>query len=191
MYSLANNEHEDGRKSDVIYTADDQRHSERTPPLLVEVQQKVDLAFLKRLTRYCLNIHDRYKVKPVVAVFIIQGFGSKAFRDTTLTKNDEKPFYECRQDLWAGACRFYSLDSISNQVLSGENLTPIVALTYFLCSRQRNIIALEENHDKALQNIYLIANRSFNKYNGMQLSTEDQLQDLSNNTNRQFSKIVA
>lgn len=78
VYSLANNEYEDERKSDVVYTADDQEHSERTPPLLVEVQQKVDLAF-KRLTPCCLNIHDRYKVKAVVAVFITQGSASNAF----------------------------------------------------------------------------------------------------------------
>ncbi|KAI9265814.1 hypothetical protein EDC94DRAFT_500190, partial [Helicostylum pulchrum] len=132
VYGTSSNEHEDDRKSDVIYTANDQKHSERTPPLLVEAQQKVDVTFIKRLKRYCLNIHDVYKVKPIVAMFVIQGFSSKAFRKSNFIKDKDEPFYVCKQDLWSEACRFYSRDSISDQVLSEQKLKPIIALTYFL-----------------------------------------------------------
>lgn len=97
MYGISNNEHEDGRKSDIIYTAKDEKHSERTPPLLVEVQQKVDLSFIKRLTRYCLSMHDVHKVKPVVVVFVIQGFASKLFGTQTLLKTHKNPFTDANK----------------------------------------------------------------------------------------------
>lgn len=73
-YEVGQNEYKDGRKSDIIYNLKEGHHTTTTPPALVEVQQKVDLQFLKRLTRYCLNINDLAKVKPSVVVFAIQGF---------------------------------------------------------------------------------------------------------------------
>ncbi|RCH94995.1 hypothetical protein CU098_005279, partial [Rhizopus stolonifer] len=47
------------------------------PPVLIEIQQKVDMPFLKRLTRYCLNIRDLPKAEPVLMAIVIQGCSSE------------------------------------------------------------------------------------------------------------------
>lgn len=130
-------------------------------------------------------------MKPIVAVFVIQRFASKAFRDSNFTKDKHEPFYRCKQDLWSEACRFYSVDNVSNQVLSKQKLKPIIALAYFLSSQQRSIIALEENDDETLREIYSIAAKSFKKYSGIELSQEEQYLEMTKNTNKQFSKIAA
>ncbi|KAI8977076.1 hypothetical protein BDF20DRAFT_988104 [Mycotypha africana] len=98
---------------------------------------------------------------------------------------------ESKQNLWSEACRFYSLDSISDQILSKQKLNPIIALAYFLSSQQRSIITLEDNNDGILREIHSIAAKSFKKYSDIQQSQEEQYQEMTKNTNKQFSKIVA
>ncbi|CEG70129.1 hypothetical protein RMATCC62417_06078 [Rhizopus microsporus] len=44
-------------------------------------------------------------------------------------------------------------------------MNEFIALTYFLCSQQRSILALEEWLDSNLQKIYYLANQIFKRFN--------------------------
>ncbi|KAI9010483.1 hypothetical protein CLU79DRAFT_456795 [Phycomyces nitens] len=135
-----------------------------TPPVLVEIQQIVDMQFSKRLTRYYLNIHDPTKAEPVVMVFAIQGFSSKAFIKDNFNQPQNKSYYTSKKYLWAKTCRFYSLDTISADATSENTMKPVAALTYFLCSQKKSLFGLEKSEDPELRRIYQIAARSFGPY---------------------------
>ncbi|RCH81041.1 hypothetical protein CU098_006834 [Rhizopus stolonifer] len=182
-------EFKDGRKkNDIIYGVSGGKYLLTTPPALVEIQQKVDIQFLKRLTRYCLNIHDQTKIEPVVMVFAIQGSSSKAFIEDNFNQSQNKAYYTSKKFLWAKACRFYSLDSIAN-VMSENTMKPVVALTYFLCNQKKSLFGLEKSEDPELRRIYQIAARSFEPYTTKEEENYNHIMDTMKNTSSQFQKI--
>ncbi|KAI9361025.1 hypothetical protein BD770DRAFT_471027 [Pilaira anomala] len=138
-----------------IYIPEASKPTEITPPIIVEIQQIVDISFLKRLTRYCLNIHDEYKFFPVVIVFAIKGFSSKAFMYEFKLEKD-CPYHTTHGQFWAQSIQVYSLDSISSFVTTESAMKPIVALSYFLSSRQKSIVTLDEFEDEELRKIYSV-----------------------------------
>ncbi|ORE00723.1 hypothetical protein BCV72DRAFT_237442 [Rhizopus microsporus var. microsporus] len=188
-YDIGQKEFKDGRKSDIVYGIPGGKHTMATPPALVEIQQIVDMKFMKRLTRYCLNIHDLTKVEPVVMIFVIQGFSSKAFMEENFNQPQNKSYYTSKKCLWAKTCRFYSLDSISANVMSENTMKPVVALTYFLCNQKKSLFGLEKSEDPELRCIYRIAARSFEPYTTKEEENYNHIMDVMKNTNNQFQKI--
>ncbi|KAG2209840.1 hypothetical protein INT47_001989 [Mucor saturninus] len=165
------------------------KHTIATTPVLVEVQQIVDMQFLKRLTRYCLNIHGLTKVKPVVMVFAIQAFSSKALIEENSDQPHHKSYYTSKKYLWAKTCRFYSLDSIAADVMNSTTMKPVTAVTYFLCNQKKSLFGLEKSEDTELRSIYRIATRSFEPYTIKEEENYNHMLDVMNNTNSQFQKI--
>lgn len=153
------------------------------------MQQIVDISFIKRINRYCLNVHDAYKVFPKVIVFVIKGFSSKALMND-FTIDEGYSYYTTHKQYWTHSIQFYSLDSISSFVTDESTMTPIVALSYFLCSQQKSIIALDESEDEELRKIYKIAYRSFLQYTTVENALTDLANDVLDKTNKQFEKIV-
>lgn len=82
----------DGRKTDVIYLP----HSTQTnelPPVIVEIQQKVNHSSMARAIRYCLDIFEETAIVPVLVVFNVKGFLGTRFFEETFTKADDQCFY--------------------------------------------------------------------------------------------------
>lgn len=69
-------------------------------------------------------------------------------------------------------------------------MKPIIALSYFLCSEQKTIMALDKNDDEELSRIYRIAHRSFLQYTIIENSLADLANDVLEKTNKQFEKII-
>lgn len=69
-------------------------------------------------------------------------------------------------------------------------MTPIIALSYFLCSQQRSIMALNKCEDEELRKIYKIAYRSFLQYATIETTLSDLANDVLDKTSKQFEKIV-
>ncbi|KAI7902434.1 uncharacterized protein BX663DRAFT_511034 [Cokeromyces recurvatus] len=186
MYTIANNEHPDGKRSDVIYIPKE-KPTESTRPITVEIQQTLDWAFFRRLNRYCLNICDKYKVMPFVMVFAIKGFSSKSFMNEFVL--NEEGYYTISTNLWAKSLRIYTLDSIAENV-SIEKLNPIIALAYFLCAQEKSIIGLELCDSVHLQKLYLLAYKIFEEAQMEQKSTTDIVIGSLKNAEKQFEKIL-
>ncbi|KAI8984206.1 hypothetical protein BDF20DRAFT_986131 [Mycotypha africana] len=189
LYCVSSNEFSDGRKSDILYIPKTNKPTETTLPIIVEIQQIVDISFIKRINRYCLNVHDAYKVFPKVIVFVIKGFSSKALMNDFAIE-EGYPYYTTHKQYWAHFIQFYSLDSISSFVTDESTMTPIIALSYFLCSQQKSIMALDESEDEELRKIYKIAYRSFLQYATIENTLTDLANDVLDKTNKQFEKIV-
>ncbi|RCH80911.1 hypothetical protein CU098_004768 [Rhizopus stolonifer] len=189
LYCVSSNEFSDGRKSDILYIPKTNKPTETALPILVEMQQIVDISFIKRINRYCLNVHDAYKIFPKVIVFAIKGFSSKAFMNEFIIK-EGCPYFTTHGQFWAHSIQIYSLDSISSFVTEESTMKPIVALGYFLCSQQKSIMTLDESEDEELRKIYKIAYRSFLQYATIENSLADLANDVLDKTNKQFEKIM-
>lgn len=187
MYTVANNEHPDGKRSDIIYIPD--KPTESTRPITVEIQQTFDWAFFRRLNRYCLNICDKYKVMPFVMVFVIKGFSSKSFVNEFVLNVDG--YYTISTKLWAESLRIYTLDSIAENV-TAEKLNPIIALAYFLCSQEKSIIGLELCDNPLIQKLYLLADKIFEEaqMEKKKKSSSDIVIRSLKNAEKQFEKIL-
>ena len=97
---VASNEFSDGRKSDILYIPKTNKPTETALPIIVEVQQIIDIPFIKRTNRYCLNIHSAYKIFPKVIVFAIKGYSSKALMNDFAIEEDY-PYYTTQKQYWA------------------------------------------------------------------------------------------
>ncbi|RCH90807.1 hypothetical protein CU098_007306 [Rhizopus stolonifer] len=91
-YSVGANEQHDGRRADMIYFPL-KEFALDLALVIVEIQNKVNYAFVARAIRYCFNIFDDVKELPVLVVISIDGFSSKKFRDLAFDKSDGNPFY--------------------------------------------------------------------------------------------------
>lgn len=190
MYEVSSNEHADGRKSDIIYLPRNEKITETIPPLLIEIQQVISISFMKRLMRYCLNIHDSFGFFPKVIVFAIKGYSSRTFMNKNFFIEENCSFFTGPTNLWASKLNIYTLDSIAPFVLCNEVMSPIVALSYFLCRQERSIMALDECSDINLRRIYQLANKCFNRYYCSEEGALDSEKDVLERTNSQFEKIL-
>lgn len=190
MYHVYPTEHPDGRKSDVIYLPNTKQASSVAPPVIVEIQTVVDPAFMRRTIRYCLNVHDKHKVAPIVVAVAIRGFSSKGYKEANFTR--EGDYYTTSTAHWAHEFVLYTLDSIANNVPehTGTPMEPITALIYFLCSQQRSIMSLEEYKDTNLQKMYTLAYTIFRSYYEEEEDKTNAIIDICDKAQLQFQKIL-
>jgi hypothetical protein len=188
FYCVSSNEFFDGRKSDVLYIPKTNKPMETALLIIVEMQHTIDLNFIKRVNRYCLNVH-MYNFLPKVIVSSIKGYSSKAFMNS-FTKEEGCHFFTMQNQCWANSIQLYSLDSISPLVTEGKAMTLIVALLYFLSSQQRSIVSLDESDDEELKNFYKIAYKSFLQYTTIENTSTYLANDVLEKTSKHFEKIA-
>lgn len=76
VYHISSCDRHDGRKTDILYLPNCKPTND-LPPVIVEIQQKVDHLFLARAMRYCLDVFEETHIVPILVVFNIKGFSSK------------------------------------------------------------------------------------------------------------------
>ncbi|KAF7721412.1 hypothetical protein EC973_004718 [Apophysomyces ossiformis] len=187
-YHVSHNEHADGRKSHIIYLPC-AKCSDALPPVVVEIQHKLDHNFMSRAMRYCLAVFDEVKVLPILVVFNVNGFSSKYFCDSMFTKAENSAFYTSRSDFWAQKVFIFNADSIADSVNS-ILVQHIVALAFFFTQRQRHLLALEEYDDPNVQDIYKTAYRVFSLNRSKENDNTQALIDVCDKVSLQFQKIV-
>jgi hypothetical protein len=158
-YVVGSNEQLDGRRTDSLYLPLPQ-YGRNLPPVIVEVQKKVDQAFIARVIRYCLNTFEDTKSLPVLMVISIDGFSSKLFRDTSFSQAEGDPFYTHPCQSWATKVWIYTPDSISKFV-DKIPLDPMIAIAYVFMMQQPSILALDQHDDPTIQEIYKSALNTF------------------------------
>ncbi|KAG1285867.1 hypothetical protein G6F62_007926 [Rhizopus arrhizus] len=154
-YSVCANEQHDGRRADMIYFPL-KEFARDLAPVIVEIQNKVNHAFVARAIRYCLNIFDDVKALPVLVVISIDGFSSKKFRDLAFDKSDGNPFYTHPCQSWTKQVQVYIVDSITKHIDSSP-IDPMIALAYIFILQEKNIVMLDEYNDPTIQDIYKTA----------------------------------
>ncbi|KAG2197611.1 hypothetical protein INT47_006674 [Mucor saturninus] len=70
LYHSASTEWSDETKSDILYVPTEANNDQ--PPILIEIQNSVNQAFMIRLIQYCTRVYERFQVFPVVLVFVVE-----------------------------------------------------------------------------------------------------------------------
>ncbi|KAG1171928.1 hypothetical protein G6F35_017018 [Rhizopus arrhizus] len=73
----------DGTNYDALYIPVSSNLS-GLPPIILEFQRTVNMEFLRRSTRYCLNTYDRFCSSPILVVFCTNGIASTSITSTAL-----------------------------------------------------------------------------------------------------------
>ncbi|KAG1037895.1 hypothetical protein G6F43_012766 [Rhizopus delemar] len=154
-YSVGANEQHDGRRADMIYFPL-KEFARDLAPVIVEIQNKVNHAFVARVIRYCLNIFDDVRALPALVVISIDGFSSKEFRDFAFDKSDGNSFYTHPCQSWAKQVQVYTADFIAKRIGSSP-IDPMIALAHVLILQEKNIMMLDKYDVPTIQDIYKTA----------------------------------
>ncbi|KAI7891588.1 uncharacterized protein EV154DRAFT_217290 [Mucor mucedo] len=160
---------------------------EELRPVIIEIQTNVTKESVWRTIRYCLDLLEDTKVAPILITFNISSITGNFFFDDTFTK--ESSYYTQSSHLWAHQAYLYNSDSIKGYV-DEIPMSPIIALTYFLTERQRNIIALTKYDDPTVIDLYRHAYTIFTDRHDDIQDKEDALLDHTQAISLQFQKIT-
>lgn len=169
--------------SDVLYlpTTSD------LPPVLVEIQNKVNEDFIGRAIKYCISLKEEYGVQPIMLIFSIKGFANERLKSRFINTNN---FYldDVSCGFWAQKCQIISPNSIENHLLQTP-LNPLVALEHFLSQQKRSILSMDKKEDPTIQLMYQVAKEKFE--NECQVEEElEVIKDLCFKARQQFQKIL-
>lgn len=155
----------DGTYSDVLYVPG--RVTEDRPPVLVEIQDTVDQAFMLRLIQHCTLVVERYKVLPVVLVLVTVGFSQQTLRGKLIPHSKVHYLLEAKCEFWAQRMSFISSESIENHLDKGMN--KLVALAYFVTRQTPDINSLEFADDPTVKSLYSICKTSTRRKDDSQM----------------------
>ncbi|KAI9010830.1 hypothetical protein CLU79DRAFT_690075, partial [Phycomyces nitens] len=77
-YNAASTTFSDGTECDVLYMPESNMFS-NFPPIIIEIQQVVNIDLMDRAIQYCLNVRRKYKVYHVLLIFCVQKISSMAY----------------------------------------------------------------------------------------------------------------
>ncbi|KAI8967063.1 hypothetical protein BDF20DRAFT_902387 [Mycotypha africana] len=188
-YTTDNTEWSNALRSDILYVPRI-GISNSLPPILIEVQKRVDKTFMARLITYFINVFMRYKCYPIVLIFCVDTV-SQAVMQTFEQSNTKENMFETTCYYWAKNC-YLTSNRIIEPALSNEssaNKDPIVAIQYFFGSQQRNIMTLDLYDDVTIVELYTIAKNETEKYVDASESQLNALATICSASEDQFKKI--
>ncbi|KAG2235193.1 hypothetical protein INT48_003537 [Thamnidium elegans] len=160
LYYSAQTEWADGSKSDVLYVPKTDI-TDASPPILIEIQNRVDQSFMSRLIRNCTYVFDRYNVLPVALVIVVKEFSSVSF---------EEQFN-------------ININHIGH--IKENPMNPLVALAYYMTCQSQSLKSLAYNTDPTVKLLYAIANKMVTKAEA-KIMTNEFLED----TESKLQKII-
>ncbi|KAI8646326.1 hypothetical protein BD408DRAFT_360107 [Parasitella parasitica] len=158
------------------------------PPVLVEIQNKVNEDFIAQAIKYCISLKEEYGVQPIMLIFSIKGFANEGLRSRLINFKNSY-FDEVSCDFWAQKCQIISPNSIENHLLHTP-LNPLVALEHFLSLQKQIILSLDKKQDPTIQLIYLVAKEKFEDECQVEEENLEVIKDLCFKARQQFQKIL-
>ncbi|OBZ82374.1 hypothetical protein A0J61_09577 [Choanephora cucurbitarum] len=187
QYTDRSTEWPNGQCSDVLFATVEV--TAFLPPVLVEVQNTIDLKFIQRVVRYCLAIKKEHGHLPVVVAFGIHPTNPNVATD--LTPSSSLPYareYPCKP--WVRYIYILDQSSVSNH-MHEQPLKPLVAVEYFLHSQKRSLLSMENKGrtDETIMLLYTIAKQIFEDDVKSEERTIDVLLNVCEQMQKQFFKI--
>ncbi|KAI9271667.1 hypothetical protein BDA99DRAFT_569480 [Phascolomyces articulosus] len=156
------------------------------PPIVVEIQNTVNISFIRRIMNYCWNAQVKFNVKPIAITFCVKTIRSEIvdkFEDT-----DKEAFMKklpC--EFWARDYFMMTATTISNYVATTP-MHPIVALEYVLTQQERCLISLGYKDDPTVKILYAIAKDSLKHNLGDEKATLAALIESCQQNQKQYKK---
>ncbi|KAI8047340.1 hypothetical protein BDF21DRAFT_352390, partial [Thamnidium elegans] len=170
--------------SDVVYLPKIQS----VPPVLIEIQQKVNEDFLSRVIKYCLSLKEEHGVLPVMLIISVKGFTNKDFL-SQLVNNNNHYLDTIPCQFWAKECYCLSSKSIEYH-LSQNPLNPLVAIGHFFTQQKKSILFIDKKFDPSIKLLYKIAKEKFENECQVEEEKLEVIKDLSYKAKKQFQKIL-
>ncbi|KAG2209747.1 hypothetical protein INT47_001895 [Mucor saturninus] len=153
-YGVASSEWLDNTRSDTLYEPrlDIQKS---LPPVLIEVQARVDEKFMMRLMQYAINVIERYDLKPVVLIFCVDKISSKSLSaQFTQNTNNQRYLRSFPSPVWAQQC-FLVFEN--NDDVGSYPLETLQAISSFFCQQKATLYDHSYSEDNTIKFLYKIA----------------------------------
>lgn len=105
------------------------------PPLIVEIQHTINIAFMKRAVNYCLQAFIRYHNDPITLIICVEKLNQDTNKHVKLSKLLGALYFS---QSWAEHCYIISEESIKDNL--SIPLNPLVALGSFFTNRSLSLI---------------------------------------------------
>ncbi|CAO3701880.1 unnamed protein product [Rhizopus stolonifer] len=149
-YFVGNCEWKDGTRSDLVLQP--KSSSMDLPPIIVEIQHKVNKKFMRRDVGYCLLANLKFDVEPILLVVCVGTLNEEIKDDTVDSRLPGIHSYFCKP--WA-ECFILCQDSLTQNLTTPLN--PLIALGLFLSSRFTSIFDNPYGGDPTMQYLYALA----------------------------------
>lgn len=160
------------------------------PPVLIEVQNQVDEKFLIRAVHYSTLIYEWYNKHPILVIIgvanVTVSFMSMKAADSDFSFAKQIPCIG-----WAKRCLVMASSTLEiNQHNTEEELHPLQALGYFICSQALSISTLDYGkNDKTVKLLYSIAHANVEQLSGEEDEKLEAISNICNSSQIQLQKI--
>ncbi|ORX43872.1 hypothetical protein DM01DRAFT_1340626 [Hesseltinella vesiculosa] len=159
------------------------------PPILVEVQNKVDDKFLHRLVKYASHLYDEYGVDPIVLTFAIHPVPLQVMNK--FITSAAAPFLKNSAcDGWA-KMNFIMDATTIEESLTITPLPPLAALAHVFFEQKASLMELDLHDDPTIMALYEVAKEAFDNQVTKEEETVDALLKTTSYSTRQFEKIIS
>ncbi|KAI8886651.1 hypothetical protein K501DRAFT_157979, partial [Backusella circina FSU 941] len=147
-YFIGNCERKDGTRSDMVLEPKS-AHSD-LPPLILEIQHTVNIAFMKRAVSYCIQAYTRYDSEPIILIICVEKLHQDIYKHV---KPSTLPgVFSYFSQPWAEHCYIISEESIKDNL--SIPLNPLVALGSFFTNRSLSLADHPFKNDPTIQYLY-------------------------------------
>ncbi|CEG76786.1 hypothetical protein RMATCC62417_11638 [Rhizopus microsporus] len=157
------------------------------PPIIFKIQKNIDEPFIVRVIHYCTLVYAKYKKHPLIVLLGISNFTTSVFSSTVPCV--KFPFAkEITSCFWTQHCLLLSSSMLATLSQYIEQLHPLAALGYFMCSQALSMNMLDYGkHDNTIKLLYTIAQGNIKEA----LGTEDEkLKGISNICDNADSQLI-
>lgn len=141
-------------RPDVLYTT--RLGASQLPPILIEVQNTVNAAFIQRVMSYALKVIKAHGRLPIILIFGI-GSSAKCCLVNFSPATTARPWMHSMPcNLWAKSCNIISKETISD-FDPDEAADPLLALSLFFTEQQPSLYTHSRHKDPTIIALYKLA----------------------------------
>lgn len=184
-YNVADADWNESR-SDVLYTT--RLGASQLPPILIEVQNVVNTAFLQRVISYALKVIKVYGGLPIILIF---GIGSSAKCSLVNFSPATTPWpwiHSMPCNVWAKSCNLISKETTSS-FDSDAPLDPLLALSLFFIEQQPSLYSHTHHKDPTIIALYKIAHSLMDSGLSIESNFTSTVTNICSTNERLFQKL--
>ncbi|KAJ8656906.1 hypothetical protein O0I10_007503 [Lichtheimia ornata] len=183
-YDVGNCEWSDGSRSDIVLVP--KATTLDLPPLIIEIQQRVDVKFMKRVIKYALEAYKRYQRDPIILIICVD-----TVHDDVMTLSQPSDVTGCVDipcALWASKCILACDESLKscNQVTP---LQPFISLCLFFTKNAPSINDTCWSTDTTMQLLYGLAKDHYDSIIGNEQHLYEALQQTIEEQQREYNSL--
>lgn len=111
--------------------------SKDLPPVVVIAENTINADFMEDLIKYCLSLHEEYKISPYVLIFLTGGFSDEEIKSKFKVENNSF-MMEANCSFWSDNCYVLCKESIAGFV-NEYPMQEFIALAYCIVDTENSL----------------------------------------------------